>query len=145
MASFYTALQELKSLIEAGLLDFCSSRWGKLPTLTISYKKRTEIALDAFPIGFITRPQVENQDDVTGFNQSGQTVLLYFGILEEDREKAAQAVIELEEEIETIIRANRTLNDKVQSIEINNSANDEGNFHPVYFISVEMNATHRTL
>lgn len=145
MASFYAALQELKAVLEAGLQTFCSQRWSKLPTVTISYKKRAEITLDEFPLLLITRPHKENQDGVTGFYQSEQTVLVYAGFCEHDREKAAQAVIELEEEIETIIRGNLSLNNTVLDIELTSTANDEGNFHPVYFIAVELKAKFRTL
>lgn len=145
MASFYTALTALKTILTDGLQNFCSQKWGKLPTVTISYKKRAEITLDEFPLVLITRPQVDNQDGATGFYQTNHTILLYVGFCEHDREKAAAAVIEFEETIESLIRTDPTLNVSVMDTDIVNSANDQGNFHPVYFFVVELKARHRTL
>jgi len=144
MASFYVALTELKTVLADGLQDFCSQRWSKLPTVTVSYRKRAEITLDEFPLVLITRPGVENMDDVMGIHQADHTVLLYAGFCENDREAATRAVIELEEEIGAIIRGNRQLGGLLVDMEITASNSDEGNFHPVYFQVLEIKAKFRS-
>lgn len=144
MAPFFTSLQALRALLDTGLQNFCSARWSKLPSIKIAFKKRQEVNLADLPCGFITRPQVDVQDDDIGTAQGKHTVLFYFGLIEDDREKAAQYVIEATEEIRSIVRGNRTLDGAVVSLDLNNLANDEGHFHPVYFISAEMSITHRS-
>jgi len=144
MASFHTALQELKTILTDGLQTYCGTNFSKLPTVSISYKRRAEVTIDTLPVVFITRPSVDNKDDQVGCTQSDQTVLMYVGFCEHDREVAAEKVIKFEEEIETVIRSDRSLNGSVLDIEIINSVNDEGNFHPVYFFVVELRAKFRT-
>lgn len=143
MSSFFTALQELKALLTDGLQTFCSERWGKLPKVTISYKKRAEIALDEFPRVFITRPTKEDDSEFVDVSQGNHSVLLYVGFCEHDAEKAAEYVIKLEEEIEALVTDNFELNGTVEEIVFVNSVSDEGNFHPVYFQVIELRAIHQ--
>lgn len=116
----------------AGLNNFCMSNFKKALTVKKIFKHRTEIQLHEFPLVMITRPQ--RQYEFAGeVARKKNVVYLYAGFRQEDRDKALENSIEFEDLLEEAVNT-RATGDVPMAILATDSANDEGMFHPVYFL-----------
>jgi len=133
------ALRALQALIESdsGLQAFSQWKWGKAVAARIVFKHRVEIRVNELPLVLITRPRVTRKES-TGAVVSANAVRLYAGFHQNDRDKGAAELIEFEEALEMLLRANQTLNGAANDLDSGESVNDEGAFHPVYFLTKEL-------
>lgn len=145
MGSFTTVIDNLATVLtdNSALQDFCQKKWGKPLTVAKVFRQRTEIGLSALPIILITRPAVEKPYETIGAKEGRHTVRLYFGFHQADKNNALQEEIEYEEKIEDAILADSTLTGTAVYVKPKNSANDEGEFHPVYFTVMDIEIFHR--
>lgn len=111
---------------------------GKTVKVVRRYKSRTEIHVSDLPVIMITRPRVntESGSNISGF--ADHTVALYCGFNCEDREQAQDLLIRMEEAVEVCIMKDPTLGGRVMYTAPGSSANDEGKWHPVYFLVKEI-------
>lgn len=134
MSTLIQKINGLKLRLEAhaGLSNFCMSNFNKALTVRKVFKQRTEFQLDEFPIVMITRPQ--RQYEFAGqVSRKKEVVYLYAGFRSEDREKALELSIEFEDLLEEAVNT-RAEGDVPMDVSATDSANDEGMFHPVYFM-----------
>lgn len=138
--SFVNNINALKVRLEnhAGLNTFCQNTFGKGLNVQKVFKHRTEVQLDDFPIVMITRPR----KDITfagEVSRKEQSVYLYAGFHQDDKEKALENSIEFEEYLEqAVLNKTQIQGDIPMAVSINDSANDEGMFHPVYFLVMHL-------
>lgn len=121
-----TALQT-----NAGIDDYCRVNFGRGLTVKRTFKHRTEIALSDLPYCMVTRPSMDSER-TTGLIYRDNSIRLYIGFHEPDREKAQTHLIELEELVEQAMYA-LDLASSDMMVTPKGSMNDEGYFHPVYF------------
>jgi len=145
MPSFTLVTDNLKTLLQddAGILSFCNDTWGRVITVKKVFKPRTEIKNNEFPIIMVTRPKAKKNLLTPGVKDGDHTVLLFCGIYSEDREKAQDYLVAMEELIEDAIVGDYTLGGTVTSAIPTDTANDEGHYHPVYFLVVAVEIKHR--
>ena len=132
-------LDDIKETIAEGegLLAFCAQIGKNLLTVTRVFKHRTEVSLSELPIIMMTRPTKKNTILVTGEKAWVNTVRLYCGLNISNRDNAQALIVSFEELIEAALSIYGdvdNLPDYCLSVEPQSSANDEGMFHPVYFI-----------
>ena len=141
---FVDALQALQSQLEDNTLlqAFCQAEWGKGLTVKIVYKDRVAIHTDDLPLILITRPKVSRTIS-TGAKDGKHLVRLYAGFFQADREVGALELISFEEAIEDALDADQTLGGTAGAIDFGDSVNDEGAFHPSYFLTKEITVRHR--
>jgi len=144
MPTFNDAIANLVTTIEgdSALSAFCLSKWGKALTVLRVYKNRTEIQLSELPIALITRPEV-NKKFLIGAREGEHRVRIYFGFQQDDRLKAQEELIEAEELIDDALLVDHTRGGKAIDTTPEASANDEGSFHPVYFMVMDVLIKHR--
>ena len=137
--SFKDVIATLKTILEtdSALQAYAQSKWSKNIQVWAMFKHRTEIDLSDLPVILITRPIVEVEQENNVAFERKNTVKLYIGFQEEDRNKAQEEIIEIEELIEKALVQNPTLTGLVDHIAPGSSINDEGYFHPGYFIVKE--------
>jgi hypothetical protein len=142
--SFTAALGALKTQLEgnAALAAFCQSKWNRDLTVSISYKKRVEIHTSDLPVILITRPSVA-KSHLTGARDGQHTVRLYAGFHQPDRAQAQLDLIEFEELLDDAVLSDHTLGGTAISAIPTESANDEGEHHPVYFMAADVEVKHR--
>lgn len=141
MDSFTLVTDKIKSLLEldSDLKSYCASKFGGSAIVKKAYKKRIEIGLDQLPVILITRPMIQQQQEtnIPSYERT-HTIRLYCGFHQPDEELAQDQVIGFEEYIDqAILKDDRTLGNLVDHIWPGDSMNDEGYFHPVYFIVKE--------
>lgn len=119
------------------LQQFCQEKFGKqLKVLTV-FKQRTEIQMHDLPIVMITRPRVRREPQ-GNLSKKEHSVFLYAGFMSNDREQAPELSIEFEEKLEEAVRRKTSHpDDRSFYIAPADSSNDEGRFHPVYFLVIE--------
>lgn len=136
-SSFLNVLDQLIKALEGdtSLVAFCKDTLGRSLTVRKALTRREEVLLTALPIVMITVPsQSSEYVAIGGRIERSYTVRLYCGFQEKDRVKAVENLIRFEEYIEQAILNNQTLEDMVDNITIGDSGNDEGGYHPVYFL-----------
>jgi hypothetical protein len=134
MSNLIAKINGLKLRLEAyaPLRTFCTTNFNKELTVKKVFKHRTEIQLNEFPLVLITRPQ--RQYEFAGeVARKKNIVYLYAGFRQEDREKALENSIEFEDLLEEAVNT-RATGDVPMAVSATDSANDEGMFHPVYFL-----------
>ena len=143
--SFKDNLNALKIRLEqnAALQNYAGENFGKNFTVKRTYKKRVEINLGLLPLILITRPSVtrtmENQ-----LISKLHSVNLYVGFLQNDYEKAQDHLIELDEILDSaIITKTQEPGDLPMKISLGLSDNDEGIYHPSYFMVKEITIKER--
>lgn len=137
--SFTSVIANLKAVLETDpfLQAYAQSKWSKNIQVLTVFKQRTEVGLDDLPVIMLTRPGVDVEQENNVAYERKNTVKLYIGFKEEDRMLAQAEIIEIEELIEKALVQNPTISGMVDNIAPGNSANNEGYFHPVYFIVKE--------
>ncbi len=144
MSSFADVINSLKEKLETNptLSQFCADNWGRGITVKTVFKQRTEINTSDLPLILITRPSVQKAFRI-GVRDATHTIRLYCGFFEKDRRKALTNFVGFEEAIDdALLQINP---DEIGAIEIRPtiSINDEGIYHPVYFIVMEVEILHR--
>ena len=142
MPSAVDIINNLKTTLEnnAALASFCNTKWSKTLTVKKVLKKRTEITLDEFPIILITRPSVGKKSPCLGtkLRRTEQTIHLYCGFMQDDQTKSLDEIIEFEELLDDVLMLDPKRGGAATSSKIENSVNDEGIFHPVYFFVMDV-------
>lgn len=142
--SFIDNINALKVRLEnnAALNAYAVNNYGKVFKVMKVYKNRVEIQLSDLPIIMITRPSVRRTPGNLS-SRKDHSVSLYAGFRQEDRETSLEQFIELDELLEAAVIAKTALfGDVPMSVEVNDSLNDEGMYHPSYFLA--MNLTVKT-
>jgi len=142
MGSFNDALDAIKTTLEGdtALQSFCTSNFSAPLIVKRVFKRRTEIS--AFPVILITRPEVKKMS-LIGARDGIHTVRLYCGFHQPDKEKAQDNIIEFEELIDDALLAPEPAALYAMNIKPTASVNDEGMYHPHYFIVMDVEVHHR--
>lgn len=144
MSSFTNIITNIVTTLQndAALAAFCSTKWGKTLTIKKIFKKRVEINISELPIILVTRPSLD-KEFLVGVKDADNVVRLYCGFHQTDREKALDETIEFEEKIDDALMVDHTRGGLAINTNPKVSANDEGEFHPVYFIAMDVAIKHR--
>lgn len=138
--SFVDNINALKVRLEnnQALNDFALTKWEKVFKILKVFHNRTEIGLNDLPLIMITRPTV-NRTPSNLSARKEHTVALYAGFRQEDRLLALEQLIELDSLLEdaVIVRTNLQ-GDIPMPVEVTDSTNDEGLYHPVYFMVMNL-------
>lgn len=137
--SFIPALEKLRSLMEtdASLVSYCTTTLGKVITGHRRFKLRTEVGMDELPVALITKPSSDKTSDSCIAGTSIDLVRMYIGFFCDDLDQAQDILVMLEQLIDSAIMMDPTLTGLVEYTYPGSSANDEGMFHPVYFMVKE--------
>ena len=135
-------------LNDAALKAFSLDSWNKAPMILPVFKKRVEIDVRDLPIILVTRPQVL-KTLLVGARDGVNTVRLYCGFLQNAREQALAQIIQFEEKIDDALLTQEATNAAnaagIKYINPKSSVNDEGMYHPVYFIAMDVEISHRRM
>lgn len=101
------------------------------------FKARPDILVGELPLIMITRPGTSGDADSDRAGTYTHTVRVYCGFLANDRYKAQDILINLEELIENAMMLDSTLGGLVDFVSPSGSENDEGYNHPQYWIVKE--------
>ena len=143
--SFKGVMTSLKALLENDpqLSAFCIEKWGKPLTVEIMYKEKAELSLQHLPKILITRPDVKKDFLIGGQKQGIHTIRLYAGFRQSDKGKGAEELIEFEEKIDDALTTPNPWDvGNALDIRPTESVNDEGKWHPEYFLVMEVAITH---
>jgi len=140
MPSFIEVVNDLVSALQANtaLDTFCKEKWNKSLLIKKMFKYRTEIQITDLPIILVTRPQKLSKDFPIGNREYEDTVRLYCGFHQPDRDIAQDEMIEFEEKIDDAVLEDRDRNGLVLDTNVTMTVTDEGYFHPVYFVVKEV-------
>lgn len=143
--SFITAIDNLASTLQndAALTSFCKTKWGRSLTVKKIFKKRAELSIQNLPKILITRPTVEKSYLINTARESKNTVRLYCIFYQSDPRRALNELIEFEEKIDDAITTPEPGTLGAISINSKASVNDEGEWHPVYAIVMDVEIKHR--
>lgn len=149
MGSFTEVIDNIKTTLEGNtaLTTFCTTKWGKVATVLKSYRYRTEIHIDELPVILITRPSLDKTQVALGskMRNGDNLVRLYIGFKQDDRTKALDEMIGLEEKIDDALMVDPFRGGKAESTLPTQSANDEGPVNSIYFTVMEINIKHRRI
>jgi hypothetical protein len=139
--SFTDVIDDLKTKLEtnAALMAFCMEQWGNSLTVRKVYKKRIAVSLDELPLIMITAPRVDPREWTIGEIEREHRVRLYCGFHQEDLSLAQDQLVEFEELIEDVVLEYKQsgggdLPAGILDIDPGPAENDEGSYHPVYFL-----------
>lgn len=138
--SFVDNINAFKIRLEnnQALNDFALTKFGKVFKVWKVFHNRTEIGLDDLPLIMITRPNV-NRTPSNLSPRKEHTVALYAGFRQEDRLLALEQFIELDSLLEdTVMVKTNIQGDIPMAVEVTDSANDEGLYHPIYFLVMHL-------
>ena len=148
MASFVTIIDALCGVLagDTNLSAFCIARWKKDITVKKVFKKRVELNATELPVILVTRPSVEKTYQLRS-RDGENTVRLYCGFEQADKETALDNIITFEETIDDALFAGQKTIVAGGGVAINAtpiaSINDEGEFHPIYFMAMDLKIKHR--
>ena len=122
---------------------FFVNNFGKALKVVKAYKNRTEIAFDDLPILMITRPQIDRSYGGSKGVNKEHHIFLYVGFhydKVDDLELALDYFVELDDLLEDAVstRLLSVAEDKAFVVSIEESANDEGMLHPIYFMKMHL-------
>lgn len=139
MSSGITIMNNIVTTLQSdsAVAAFCTAKWGKALKVLKVYKRRIEISAEDLPIILITRPQVE-KEFLVGARDVDNIIRLYAGFQQDDREKALDEIIEFEETIDDALLVDHTRGGNAINTAPKASVNDEGEYHPVYFIAMDV-------
>jgi len=145
MSSFTTVIDNIVTTLQndAPLDAFCKSKWGKPISVKKIFKKRAELSIQNLPKILITRPLTEKSFLINTSRESKNTVRLYCIFYQTDKRKALNELIEFEEKIDDAILMQSSETLGAISINPKGSENDEGEWHPVYAIVMDVEIQHR--
>ena len=143
--SFNTALDRLVGLITAdtSLQSFALAKWQKRFTVRREFRNRVQVNTSELPLIMLTRPSVTKEFRISGGRDNVNTVRLYILFQQDERAKAQSEIVEVEELIDDCLAANYRIKDAngdplVKNVKPGDSVNDEGMFHPVYGIVMDV-------
>lgn len=144
MSSFTTVINNIVTTLQndAALTLFCKTKWSRTLSIKKSYKKREEISIQDLPKILITRPNLE-KSFLIGARDGTHTVRLYVGFFQNDKRRALEELIELEEKIDDALTTPEPAALGAISINPKASVNDEGEWHPAYFMVMDIEILHR--
>jgi hypothetical protein len=146
MSSFITTIDGIVATLQGNtaLNDYTKAEFNN-KTITVKkiFKKRTDVNIADLPIILITRPSLEKSHLINSPRNGKNTVRLYVGFHQTDKRKALDNFIQLEEKIDDALLAVAPETLGAISINPNESANDEGMFHPIYFMAMNVEILHR--
>lgn len=144
MSSFTNVIANIVTTLEndSALATFCNTKWGKALTVKKIFQRRTEVGLNDLPLILVTRPSVD-KEFLVGARDADNIVRLYAGFHQTDKEKAADEIIEFEEKIDDALMVDHIRGGYAKDTNPRASANDEGEYHPVYFIVMDVAIKHR--
>jgi len=120
------------------LQQFCMDNFGQALKVEKVFRWRKEIPITDLPIALVTRPYVRRSFEGM-VPKKEQGISVYAGFRMEDQDKAVALSIEFEELLEdAICRKTSHPDDRPMGIMPADSTNDEGKFHPVYFLVMEV-------
>ena len=122
----------------AALNAFAAETFGKAFTVQKEFRNRVEINMNELPVHLITRP-ILRRDEANQSARKEHTVQIYSGFYMLDKSLALAAFIELDELIENAVVAYTGLSgDKPMAVRVVDSINDEGTYHPSYFMTMQL-------
>jgi hypothetical protein len=136
MGSFVPKLNALKIRLEgnAALQAYAADTFGKQFMVKRVFKRRVEVHTNDLPLVLMTRPSVSRTIS-NGVITKEHVVRLYIGFTQNDLEKAQDNLIELDELIDTAVMEKTALTgDLPMPVSPQGSDNDEGVYHPTYFL-----------
>jgi len=148
MASFLTSLDGLANALknDTALSAFCSTNFaGRSLSIEKTFKKRVQISSNDLPTIILTRPSIVKSFLNNNVLHSVHTVLLYAGFYQKDYRHALDLFVKFEESIEDALWRITPESLGVMSIVPKNSLNDEGLYHPIYFLTMEVEIQHRRI
>ena len=121
---------------------FFTDKFNKALTVKKVYKNRTEITATDLPLLMITRPQIVRTFGGSRAVNKEHSVLLYVGFHYDkvnDLELPLDYFIELDDLLEDAVLTKLAVTgDKAFAVSVEDSANDEGMLHPIYFMSMHL-------
>ncbi len=140
MGSFKNVIDKIVKTLhdDASLNAYISAEFIKSLTIKKSFNKRAEVNVSDLPIIFITRPSLEKSFLVNSIRNNKNMVRLYAGFQQQDKRKALDNFIEFEEKIDNALVSVDPETLGAMIIAPKASLNDEGMYHPVYFMVMEV-------
>lgn len=120
---------------DADLKAFCLTEWQRAQKVEKAFKKREEILQTDLPVILFTVPAQKTGYAAGRLLHRKYVIRCYAGFQQHDRVKAHDEIIRFEEFIEQALLKDATLNDLGILITPGDSANDEGFYHPTYFLA----------
>lgn len=144
MATFTKVIDNLIDTLKDNnaLSSFVTEKWGKPLTVRKVFRNRIDISTEALPIIFVTRPSVK-KDFTLSTRDGDHIVRLYCGFYQDDTSKALDEMVEFEEKIDDALLVDETRGGNAIDTVPEASDNDEGKFHPTYFMVMHMLIKHR--
>jgi hypothetical protein len=141
--SFITYINALKVRLEnnADLQNYFVDKFGEGLTVKKVFKDRTAIDQADLPLCMITRPDV-GRTPAGNATKREHSVLLYVGWPYEDLadlEKPLEYFIDIDDLLEVaVMTKSQAAGDMGMYIAVEDSANDEGLYHPIYFQTMHL-------
>lgn len=136
MSSFSDDISAMLSIIsqDPDLTALLATITSRPLTAKKVFKNRTEIPTKDYPLLMATRPTVKTavQDDYSGVKT--HQVRFFFGFYTDNRDAVQDWLVQFEELMEAAIMADTTLGGRVENVAPGECSNDQGKFHPVYFM-----------
>ena len=144
--TFTNIIDNLKTTLtnDVALNAYATAKWGKVVTARTEYRHRPEIQNSELPIILITRPAVK-KEFLINVRETLSTVRLYCGFYETDKDKAQEEIVQFEELIDDAILVDWTRGGYAIMTNPVASENDEGIYHPSYFIVMDIEIRFRRL
>jgi hypothetical protein len=125
------------------LQEYASLKWGRVMTVRREFRNRVQVGASELPLIMVTRPSVSKESRISGGRDNVNTIRLYVLFHQHDRAKAQSEVVAVEELIDDCLEAYYRIKDEdgdplVKNVKPGESANDEGMFHPVYGIVMDV-------
>jgi hypothetical protein len=141
--SFITYINALKVRLEnnADLQNYFQEKFSAALTVQKVFKDRTAIDQADLPLCMITRPGVGRTPSGSATKRE-HSVLLYVGWPYDDLsdlEKPLEYFIEIDDLLEAaVMTKSQAAGDMGMYIAVEDSANDEGMYHPIYFQTMHL-------
>jgi hypothetical protein len=138
--SFIDNINAFKVRLEnnQALNDFALTKFGKVCAVWKVFHNRTEIGHGDLPLIMITRPNLIRTPSNLS-SRKEHTVALYAGFLQYDRLLVLEQFIELDSLLEDAVMAKTNIQGDIpMAVEVTDSTNDEGLYHPVYFMVMQV-------
>lgn len=145
--SFKDVINNIVYLLQndVALQNFSKTRWQTTKSLTVSkaFKKRIFINLRDLPLILITMPFIEKSFLINTNRNSTHTIRLYCGFIQNNPKRALEDFIEFEELIDDALLFYEPEQLGALNLIPKSSENDEGLYHPVYFLTLDVEVKFR--
>jgi hypothetical protein len=142
--SILTDINALKFRLQNNgpLNAYFTEKFNKALSVKKVFKNRVEIGSSDLPLLMITRPQVARNFGGSKSTNKEHSILLYLGFYYDntaDLELPLDYFVEIDDLLEDAVQTKLPLaGDKSFAVTVEDSANDEGMLHPVYFMSMHL-------